>query len=76
MKKIVVLIVAALLVFSFTGFSPDKPHKKTMSARIENSRKKNAAGSIKPRKSKSRKHLHKSKIKRSSPKSPKNNLRL
>lgn len=60
MKKIVVLIVAAFLAFSFSSFTPDQPHKKTQSARIENSRKKNARGSIKPRKPRARKGFHKS----------------
>lgn len=64
MKKIVIFLVAALLVFSVSSFSPDKPHKKTQSAKIEQGRKKNTKAGIKPRKSRSRKGVHKSKSNR------------
>jgi hypothetical protein len=63
MKKIIVFIVAALLVFSFTGFTPDQRHKKPQSAKTELNKKKSIKGGIKPRKSR-KKGIQKSKSKR------------
>ena len=63
MRKIVVFIVAALLLFSFSGFTPDHKHKKPQKAKTELSKRKNAKGHMKPRKSR-KKGIQKSKSKR------------
>jgi hypothetical protein len=63
MRKIVVFIVAALLVFSFSGFTPDHKHKKPQSAKTELSKRKNIKGGMKPRQSR-KKGIQKSKSKR------------
>lgn len=60
MKKIIILMLAIFLVFSFNGFSQDKTHKTVQKAKTEQSRKGNAKAGHKPKKKVSRKKVHKS----------------
>lgn len=66
MKKIVILIMAFFLFFSFNGFSQNKTHKTVQSAKTEQTRKGNTKTGHKPKKKVSRKKVHKSGPKRHS----------
>jgi hypothetical protein len=68
MKKIIVLMMAIFLVFSINGFSQDKPHKTVQSGKTEQSKKGTAKTGKQPRKSVSKKKIHKSVPKRQSKK--------
>ena len=63
MKKIIVFMVTGLLVFSINSFSIDKSPGKPPKAKTEHVRKKHVKGKIKPRRSRSRRELHKPKLK-------------
>ena len=66
MKKIVVLTMAIFLIFSINGFSQNRSHNTVLSAITEQSPKRNAKSGRKPRKSVSKKKVHKSVPKRHS----------
>jgi hypothetical protein len=76
MKKTVVLMITIFLVFSINCFSQDKTHKTVQSAKIEQPKKGNAKAGRKPRKSKSKKMIHKSGPKRRSQKKTGNEIKL
>ena len=59
MKKIIVLMMAVFLVFSFNGYSQNKTHKTVKSAKTEQPKKGNAKTRRTPRKSVSRNKIHK-----------------
>jgi hypothetical protein len=76
MKKIVVLIMSIFLVFSINGFSQNKTHKTVQSAKTEQPKKGKAKNGYKPKKSKSKKRIHKPRSKRYSQKKAGNGIKL
>jgi hypothetical protein len=64
MKKIIALMMTFSLVFSINGFSQDKSHQKVQSAKTEQHSSKSSKPGRRPPKAKTRKRIHKSKIKR------------
>jgi len=68
MKKTIVLVMAIFLIFSINGFSQDKTHKTVQSAKAVQPKKGNAKTGHKPKKSASKKNIHKSGTKRHSQK--------
>ena len=68
MKKIVVLMMAILLGFSINGFSQGKPHKSVQSAKTEQPKKGTSKTGRTPRKTVSRKKVHKPTAKHQAPK--------
>ena len=68
MKKIVVLMIAIFLAFSINGFAQGKPHKTVQSAKIEQSKKGTSKPGRTPRKTVSRKKVHKPTAKHQAPK--------
>ena len=66
MKKIVILVIAIFLVFSINGFSQNRSHNTILSSMTEHSAKRNTKTGRKPRKSVSKKKIHKSGPKRHS----------
>jgi hypothetical protein len=76
MKKIVVLMMAIFLVFSFNCFSQDKTHKTVQSAKTEQPKKGNAKAGHKPKKSVPKKRSHKSRPKRHSQNKAGNGIKL
>jgi hypothetical protein len=75
-EKIVVLIMAIFLIFSMNSFSQDKSHKTGQSIKTEQPKKGYTKKGHKPKKSGSKKIVHKSKPKRSGKKSTGNQIKL
>ena len=69
-------MMAFFLVFSINSFSQDKPHKTVQSGKIVQPKKGNAKTGKKPRKSVSKKKVHKPAPKKSSKKSSGNGVKL
>lgn len=76
MKKIIVLMMAIFLVFSINGFSQDKTHKTVQKGKTEQPKKGNAKTGRTPRKSVSKKKVHKSGPTRHSQKKSGNAVKL
>ncbi|HZL76125.1 MAG TPA: hypothetical protein VFB97_00340 [Bacteroidales bacterium] len=76
MKKTLILMMAAFLASSINGFSMDKNHKTTQSAKTEQHSGRSAKAGRRPPKARAGRKIHKSKTKRPVKKSTGNKILL